>query len=115
MNMTFNDTYEIQSVIGRGGMSTVYLAEHKRLHNRWAVKEVRKQQGVRFDFLAEANILKRLQHPMLPRIVDIFEDGATLYIVEDYVQGISSGTISTSTTGSMRPSVSSGSAICAMC
>lgn len=89
MNMTFNDTYEIQSVIGRGGMSTVYLAEHKRLHNRWAVKEVRKQQGVRFDFLAEANILKRLQHPMLPRIVDIFEDGATLYIVEDYVQGIS--------------------------
>ena len=59
MNMTFNDTYEIQSVIGRGGMSTVYLAEHKRLHNRWAVKEVRKQQGVRFDFLAESNILKR--------------------------------------------------------
>lgn len=89
MNMTFNDTYEIQSVIGRGGMSTVYLAEHKRLHNRWAVKEVRKQQGVRFDFLAESNILKRLQHPMLPRIVDIFEDDTTICIVEDYVQGIS--------------------------
>ena len=35
------DTYEIKSLIGRGGMSTVYLAEHKRLHTRWAVKEVR--------------------------------------------------------------------------
>lgn len=83
-----NNTYEIKSVIGKGGMSTVYLAEQKRLHTRWAVKEVRKQQGARFDFLAESNILKRLQHPMLPRIVDIFEDEKNIYIVEDYVEGI---------------------------
>ena len=89
MTTTFYDTYEIKSVIGRGGMSTVYLAEHKRLHTRWAVKEVQKQQGVRFDFLAEANILKRLQHPMLPRIVDIFEDETRICIVEDFVEGIS--------------------------
>lgn len=88
MVTTFNDTYEIKSVIGKGGMSTVYLAEHKRLHTRWAVKEVHKQQGTRFDFLAESNILKRLQHPMLPRIVDIFEDRDCIYIVEDFVEGI---------------------------
>ena len=88
MLATFNDTYEIKSIIGKGGMSTVYLAEHKRLHTRWAMKEVRKQQGTRFDFLAESNILKRLQHPMLPRIVDIFEDRDCIYIVEDFVEGI---------------------------
>ena len=52
------------------------------------MKEVRKQQGTRFDFLAESNILKRLQHPMLPRIVDIFEDRDCIYIVEDFVEGI---------------------------
>ena len=86
--MPFQDTYEIRSLIGKGGMSTVYLAEHKRLHTRWAVKEVRKQQAARFDFLAEANILKRLQHPMLPRIVDIFEDEEQILIVEDFVEGI---------------------------
>lgn len=84
---TFNDTYEIRSEIGRGGMSVVYLAEHKRLHTSWAVKAVAKAQGS-FDFLAEANILKRLQHPMLPRIVDIFEDETNIYIVEDFVEGI---------------------------
>ena len=88
MLATFNDTYEIKSIIGKGGMSTVYLAEHKRLHTRWAMKEVRKQQRTRFDFLAESNILKRLQHPMLPRIVDIFEDRDCIYIVEDFVEGI---------------------------
>ena len=87
MTTTFNDTYEIRSLIGRGGMSSVYLAEHKRLHTRWAVKEVSKQSA-RFDFLAESNILKRLQHPMLPRIVDIFEDDRCIYIVEDFVEGI---------------------------
>ena len=84
---TFNDTYEIKGLIGKGGMSTVYLAEHKRLHTRWAVKEVLKK-GVQFDFLAESNILKRLQHPMLPRIVDIFEDAQCIYIVEDFVEGM---------------------------
>ena len=87
MTTTFNDTYEIQSIIGQGGMSTVYLAEHKRLHTRWAVKQVRKEQGAKFDFLAESNLLKKLQHPMLPRIVDIFEDDESIYIVEDFVEG----------------------------
>lgn len=91
MNTTFTDTYEVKAIIGKGGMSTVYLAEHKRLHTRWAIKEVRKQQGAKFDFLAESNILKRLQHPMLPRIVDIFEDPEYVYIVEDYVEGITLG------------------------
>lgn len=88
MTDAFNSTYEIKSMIGKGGMSTVYLAEQKRLHTHWAVKEVRKQQAARFDFLAESNILKRLQHPMLPRIVDIFEDDQKILIVEDFVEGI---------------------------
>lgn len=85
---SFNDTYEIVSMIGKGGMSAVYLARHKRLQTRWAVKVIQKQQGARFDFLAESNILKRLQHPMLPRIVDIFENSEQVLIVEDFVEGI---------------------------
>ena len=88
MTTTFNDTYEIKGLIGKGGMSAVYLAEHKRLHTRWAVKQVRKEQGAKFDFLAESNLLKKLQHPMLPRIVDIFEDEQYIYIVEDFVEGV---------------------------
>lgn len=61
---TFNDTYEIKSVIGKGGMPTVYLAEHRRLHTRWAVKEVHKQQTARFDFLAESiKIIGRMSKP----------------------------------------------------
>lgn len=85
---SFSDTYEVRGIIGKGGMSTVYLAEHQRLHTRWAAKVIRKQQAAKFDFLAESNILKRLQHPMLPRIVDIFESGDQVLIVEDFVEGV---------------------------
>ena len=40
--------YRILSVVGRGGMSTVYLARNERANKNWAVKEVRKS-GVNQD------------------------------------------------------------------
>ena len=89
MTSVFNETYEIKSLIGKGGMSTVYLAEHKRLHTCWAVKVVLKQKSSPVDFLAESKILKRLRHPALPQIIDIFEDDESVVIVEDFVEGVS--------------------------
>ena len=85
---SFDGKFIVQAVFGEMCIRDRYLAEHKRLHTCWAVKEVRKAQGARFDFLAESNILKNLDHRMLPRIVDIFEDESAVYIVEDYVKGI---------------------------
>ena len=37
--------YKILNVIGRGGMSVVYLAMNERVNKQWAVKEVRKEGG----------------------------------------------------------------------
>lgn len=85
--------YEILKQIGKGGMSTVYLAMDKRLNKQWAVKEIRKQGKNRNDeivvnsLIAEANLMKRLDHPALPRIVDIIDNGETIYVVMDYIEG----------------------------
>lgn len=85
--------YEILKEIGRGGMSVVYLAMDKRLNKQWAVKEIRKKGGGKKDkivvssLLAEANMMKRLDHPALPRIVDIIDNGATIYVIMDYIEG----------------------------
>ncbi len=85
--------YEILKEIGRGGMSIVYLAMDKRLNKQWAVKEIRKKGNGKNDeivvnsLLAEANMMKRLDHPALPRIVDIIDNGITIYIVMDYIEG----------------------------
>lgn len=85
--------YEILTEIGRGGMSIVYLAMDKRLNKQWAVKEIRKRGRDENDnivvnsLIAEANLMKRLDHPSFPRIVDIIDTGETIYIVMDYIEG----------------------------
>lgn len=85
--------YEILKEIGRGGMSIVYLAMDKHLNKQWAVKEIRKKGNGKNDeivinsLLAEANMMKKLDHPSLPRIVDIIDNGFTIYVVMDYIEG----------------------------
>ena len=85
--------YEILREIGKGGMSVVYLAMDTHLNKQWAVKEIRKTGGGKNDeiivnsLLAEANMMKRLDHPSLPRIVDIIDNGVTIFVVMDYIEG----------------------------
>lgn len=85
--------YEILREIGRGGMSVVYLAMDIRLNKQWAIKEIaRKANDANNDIvvsslLAEANLMKKLDHPALPRIVDIIEEQNTIYVVMDYIEG----------------------------
>lgn len=85
--------YEVLREIGKGGMSVVYLAMDKRLNKQWAIKEFRKdkddasKQVALKALLDEANLMKKLDHPTLPRIVDIIETNQTVYIVMDYIEG----------------------------
>lgn len=85
--------YEILTEIGHGGMSVVYLAMDTHLNKQWAVKEIRKKGNGKNDevvvnsLLAEANMMKRLDHPSLPRIVDIIDNGITIFVVMDYIEG----------------------------
>ncbi|MGN0298851.1 MAG: serine/threonine-protein kinase [Lachnospiraceae bacterium] len=84
--------YEILKQVGKGGMSIVYLAMDKRLNKQWAVKEVQKNnernnQVMINALLAETNLMKKLDHPALPRIVDIIENADTYYIIMDYIEG----------------------------
>ena len=60
--------YKIISVIGQGGMSTVYLARHQRLNKEWAVKEISREYCENYEMISrqlvlEADILKKLNHP----------------------------------------------------
>ncbi|MCR5795888.1 MAG: protein kinase [Solobacterium sp.] len=85
MAQILNNTYEIIGLIGKGGMSTVFKARHIRLDIYVAIKTVRKDQQI--DLLAEVRILKKLEHPNLVRIIDIFEDERLIYLVMDLIEG----------------------------
>ena len=85
--------YEILREIGHGGMSVVYLAMDTHLNKQWAVKEIKKKGSGKNDeiivnsLLAEANLMKRLDHAALPSIVNIIDNGVTIYVVMDYIEG----------------------------
>ena len=84
--------YKILNVIGRGGMSVVYLAINERANKTWAVKEVRKDGSndfalVRRNLAAETEMLKKLDHPNLPAIVDVIDQGDSMILVMDYIEG----------------------------
>lgn len=80
--------YRIIKVLGRGGMGTVYLCENTRLGNQWAIKEVKKDLKNHIDLSSEPNILKKLNHAGIPRIIDIFYENSNIYMVEDYIEGV---------------------------
>lgn len=86
----FENRYQIIDILGKGGMSTVYLAKDTNLQKFWAIKKVLKSSNnLKADLMAEANILKRLDHPALPRIVDIIEKEDSIYVILDFIDGIS--------------------------
>jgi serine/threonine protein kinase len=83
-----DNKYEIQHILGKGGMGTVYFAKHLSLKNYWAIKEISLNINQKVDLLAEPDALRKLKHPNLPSIIDIFQMGNNLYIVEDYIEGM---------------------------
>lgn len=87
--------YEIQSMLGQGGMGAVYRAHDQSLGRGVAVKERAPDPNgteagmsqARSQFRREAQILAQLAHAHLPHIYDYFSDSDHEYIVMDLVEG----------------------------
>lgn len=73
-------------------MSTVYLAVHQRLNQKWAVKEISREYCENYEMISrqllmEADILKKLNHPGLPKIIDVIEKKNVIWMVMEFVEG----------------------------
>ena len=84
--------YKILNKIGQGGMSVVYLAMNERANKQWAIKEVRKDGVQNFEvvkqgLIVETDLLKKLNHPNLPSIIDVIDGDGSFLIVMDYIEG----------------------------
>jgi len=87
-----DNKYKILSEVGHGGMSVVYLAINERANKTWAVKEIRKDgvcdfEAVKQGLVVETDMLKKLNHPYLPSIIDVIDTDDSFLIVMDYIEG----------------------------
>jgi eukaryotic-like serine/threonine-protein kinase len=83
--------YELQELIGHGGMSSVYKARDALLERNVAVKLLHEQYGSDEEFVErfkrEARSAARLQHPNIVTVIDRGEDDGRQYIVFEHIDG----------------------------
>jgi len=95
--LTHLGKYEILDVIGRGGMGTVYRGRDPGIGRLVAIKaisaEFAKSDEIIARFLREAQAVGRLQHPNIVTIYDVGEADGVAYIVMEYLEGQTLGSI----------------------
>ena len=83
--------YRIEALLGRGGMSVVYRAEHLRLKRKVALKlltpELAEDARFRERFLRESELAASLDHPCIVPIYDAGEAEGQLYIAMRFFAG----------------------------
>ena len=83
--------YRIESVLGRGGMGVVYLAEHLGMGRKVALKvlasDLAEDERFRERFVRESRLAASLEHPNIVPIHEAGEVDGVLYIAMRYVEG----------------------------
>src|SRR5262249_16071839 len=85
--------YAVLSLLGKGGMGEVYLAQHLRLKHVVALKRLasalREHPDYRARFLNEGKRASKLTHECIARVFDFFEEQDEPFLVMEYIEGTS--------------------------
>jgi len=82
--------YEFKSELGRGAFSIVYLAVHKATNNHFAVKVINKKdlgKDYEKNLKMEVDILKKVNHPNIIALKELFDTPDKLYLIMELVTG----------------------------
>ncbi|MCE1248562.1 MAG: tetratricopeptide repeat protein [Firmicutes bacterium] len=89
-----NGRYQIDQIIGSGGMGRVFRAKDNRMKSTVVVKEMYMPVTVSGEteylekrFEEEARLLFRLKHSNLPKVMDFFTENSRMYMVMEFVEG----------------------------
>jgi eukaryotic-like serine/threonine-protein kinase len=85
------DRYELEELVGTGGMSSVFRARDRQLGRRVALKILHAHYAGDPEYLErfrrEARAVARLSHPNVVTVIDRGDDDGRQYIVFEYVEG----------------------------
>lgn len=83
--------YRIDSLIGKGGMGSVYLATNIHIDQKVAIKvlnaELANNQAIKDRFKREATTLSSLDHPNIVKFLNYYEDEQGVYLIMEYIKG----------------------------
>jgi eukaryotic-like serine/threonine-protein kinase len=85
------DRYELEELVGTGGMSSVFRAHDRQLERRVAIKILHEHYADDPEYLErfrrEARAVARLSHPNIVTVIDRGDDGRRQFIVFEHVEG----------------------------
>ncbi len=85
------DRYELEELVGSGGMSSVYKARDELLERTVALKILHPQYAADGEYVQrfrhEARAVAQLSHPNIVTVIDRGDDGGRQFIVFEYVDG----------------------------
>ncbi|TYS16592.1 serine/threonine-protein kinase [Rossellomorea vietnamensis] len=86
---TLNERYSILYFIGQGSYGQVYLASDKKKDEIVVVKRNRKRKGKNCEgmLIEEAETLSKLDHPSIPKKIDLFQERKNVYLVMEHIHG----------------------------
>lgn len=90
----FVGRYEIEKVIGKGGMATVYRAKDRRLDTHVAIKTLSEASRAALErFTREARAIAKVKSEYVVRIYDFGDDEGRPYIAMEYLRGRDLGSV----------------------
>src|SRR3954464_6935355 len=85
------ERYELEELVGTGGMSSVYRAKDRLLERTVAIKLLHEHYSRDDDYVErfrrEARAAAQLSHPNIVTVIDRGEDGGRQFIVFEYIDG----------------------------
>jgi serine/threonine-protein kinase len=90
LRSALSDRYDVERLLGEGGMATVYLAKDLRHGRQVAIKTLRAELAASIGadrFLREIQLAANLQHPNILTLYDSGDAGGVLYYVMPFVEG----------------------------
>jgi serine/threonine protein kinase len=84
-------SYEVGSLLGHGGMASVFEGNHVGLNKPVAIKvlheHIAQSESMQARFLREARLVAALEHPHVVKILDVGVEGDLAYLVMERLQG----------------------------
>ncbi len=92
LNTMLDDRYDMQEVIGIGGMAVIYKALDTRLNRYVAIKVLKEEYAadpsLYADFTSESQAVAMLSHPNIVAVYDVSSSQTANYIVMELIEGI---------------------------